>query len=55
MTEPHLQRGEVLMSRETLYFQPGQNHGITVTPPLLITITQECFMVKIISLTYITV
>ena len=24
MTEPHLQRGEVLMRHETLYFQPRQ-------------------------------
>ena len=50
MTQPHLQRDEVLMRYETLYFQPRKKHGISVTPPLLITIAQECFTVKIIFL-----
>ena len=49
MAESYLQRGEVLM-RYTLYFQPRKNHGISVTPPLLIPVTQECFAVKIIFL-----
>ena len=38
------------MRYETLYFQPPQKkHGISVTTPLLSTITQECFTVKLIS------
>ena len=38
------------MRYETLYFQPRKKkHAISVTPPLLITITLECFTVKIIS------
>ena len=38
------------MRYETLYFQPRKkNNGISVTSPLLSTITQECFRVKIIS------
>ena len=49
MTKPYLQSGEVLMRYETLYFQRAKNHGISVTPPLLITITQEYSTVKIIS------
>ena len=50
MTKAYLQCGEVLMSYETLYFQPPQkNHAISVTPPLLITITRECFTIKILS------
>ena len=54
MTEPYLQRGEVLICK-TLYFSNrAKNHAISVTPPLLITITQDCFTVKIISLHYIT-
>ena len=29
---------------------PAKNHGISVTPPLLSAVAQECFMVKIICL-----
>ena len=47
---PYLQRGEVLMRYETLYFQlRKKKHAISVTPPLLIPVTQDCFTVKIIS------
>ena len=47
--EPYLQPGEVLNRYETLSSNRAKIHGISVTTPLLITITEECFTVKIIS------
>ena len=47
MTVPYLQSVKVLIRYETL---PGKKHAISVTSPLLIPVTQECFTLKIISL-----
>ena len=49
MTEPYLQRGEVLMRRETLYFQPRKIPRNICDPASSNHHNSECFTVKIIS------